>query len=223
MTDYERVSEQTTSDLDFGKSSVFSQESVNLKAYKEMMAHYPDAYPDMQRYMDTLSPDDLIGRGVYKVVYPYQLGKVAAFFVNGCGPRMLKMEFYERKLLHCIVPELIPDIHLATMKPPVLVTDRVFGTFDYSKLPVSKDEVSNDQIRYTTHRLGQIGVTIDFCHEDNFTLDAEGYAVYVDSLYGDMWNKELVKDAIDNLPDERRDNAQHYLSRLSLVQAQRRI
>jgi hypothetical protein len=180
-----------------------------------------EAGPWLQDYINGLAPADLIGDGFHKVVYPYGDNHVAAFYTRPVPPSLIKLEYYSRKLFHTFFPGLIPDIKLASSKPPLLIVERVDGitVFEHS-LYLSSQEDSRrralNAIDNTKKTLNQFGNIID-TKEDNFIVTKDGNAYYVDGIFVNAADRKALLDEARTLPSPRKDKAIYYLNRLDLI------
>jgi hypothetical protein len=182
---------------------------VSTTHHSKMRSLIDDAAQPFRQFMEGLSSDALLGAGADKVVYPYGPNGVAAFMKVEQSPQAMKREFYERKLAATILPECVPEIHLASTKPPVLLIDKVIGAPVLDDRTKSASEFAR---KSTVRKFKDIGITIDPYYK-NFVIDETGTAVYVDSIDIKTWDIPDIETAIDSLPDIRKQKAQIYLHR----------
>lgn len=81
--------------------------------------------------METNMPEVPLGMGSEKVVYPYgdDGDRVVAFIYNShdrsTSAGDMKGKFYAGKLLHVLMPENFPDVHMTGSQPPMIIAERI--------------------------------------------------------------------------------------------------
>jgi len=180
---------------------------------------YPTAHPAAQMLLDEVMLTPPLASGTEKVIYPYGYGenKVVAFMTTDWAqsyysPEQQKVNFYRRKLLHLLLPQHIPDIHLAGTAPKMLILDRVEEppTSEVSAVAAIRELFA---VRRLCRKLDALGVRYQ-AGDINFMTDRTGTINYVDNVV--TWNtkKPFVKSSIDKLEPQEKAKALRYLNRL---------
>lgn len=189
---------------------------------------YEQAGPQARRKLEAITQVSPAGTGVEKIVYEFGSDKVVSLLAphspetasKDYSPDALKRTFYQRKLLHLLAPECVPDIHLAGTAPPILVLERVqrpAGKAEFLKaIDLRKQKIQNGERPLSA--LFALGVGIDPTG-DNIILAKNGSTVYVDNPTGAM-NKDVLEEAIAELPELKRRKALKYMDRLESLGAE---
>jgi hypothetical protein len=186
-------------------------------AGKRLADIYVDAHPAAQSLIDRVSQQPPLGMGTEKLVYPYGEGKVASFMTRHWStthytPERQKANFYRRKLLHLLLPDGIPDIHLAGTVPPMLILERI-------EPPANKVLQALAAIRRPRakrrlkQKLQSLGIGYELNPAD-FVTNRKGKSSYVDNLNHDGMDRPAVEAAIEDLSPEEQAKALRYLARL---------
>ncbi|MDO8429812.1 MAG: hypothetical protein Q7S73_00385 [bacterium] len=100
---------------------------------------------------------------------------------------LIKARFYLTKILHMLSPENMPDIHLVSSNPKLIVMDKVEGN---DLVDEEKDWKKRQQeIKKLKDKFSNIGINILDDTPANFRYDYNGNLVYLDNLY--PWGQSL--------------------------------
>jgi len=153
-----------------------------------------------------------LGYGAQKVVYEYGDDNVIAFFGRSNNPEraeQMKREFYQRKLMHLLMPDNFPDIHLAGSQPGVMISEKINPGPDVkSRLEKYKRKLNQFKLKRS---LKKIGVGVDSGSSANFILDDKGNEVYVDDPY--LYPTKKMLKLINQLDEVQKQQAMRYISR----------
>lgn len=165
----------------------------------------------------------IIGRGKDKIVYehPTDESKVVAVFKSQGWPlEMIKSRFYLNKILSLLLPDNIPNIHLAASEPFSLILDKVSGVL-LNKHKVFKHFKANRLIQ----KMRDLGVDID-AYDANFIIDKDsGDIKYIDTFSIPIsdprysYSRDKLHSAITReLRGDQLSSANGYLNRLDNLQ-----
>jgi hypothetical protein len=205
---------QLAQTLEFGRR-------MRAKQFQRLhSAHHASASPYVQAILDDLSGEHQVGNGDFKLVYNYLPGKVVGFYkdpVNEACDLAIRREFYARKVAHALLPDLIPNIHLAVTNPGLLIVDKVEETATFRRDPSYGTEKDAQilSMHETVSALAAKGITVD-AHRDNIILNNDGHGVYIDDVYGECcdWDMPLVNMSIGKLPNHQQIAAGRHLGRV---------
>lgn len=138
-----------------------------------------------------------IGSGLEKDVFDYDGRRVISFFTHASSEArylapMVKTFYYSAKLGHLLLPDNIPDAHLAVGSPPAIIFDRVYG---------ERDDITLEERHQFRLMLMTIGIT-QACDlaDGNLIRRGDGSLVYVDTLNaGVLINNSRLDAYIDTL------------------------
>jgi|GEM_PF-4871283 len=139
-----------------------------------------------------------VGSGMEKDVFDYGENTVISFFTHASlepamiAP-MLKTLYYSAKLGHLLMPDSIPDAHLAVSRPPAIVFDKVEG---------ERHGITFAERGAFRRRLESLGIThaCDLA-DGNLIRRPDGSLAYVDTVNGYMLIRNPELDAhIQTLP-----------------------
>lgn len=124
-----------------------------------------------------------VGSGLEKDVFDYREGQVISFFTHvSIEPQKLaaalKTYYYAAKLGHLLLPNHIPDAHLAASRPAAIVFDKIYG---------EKDDITYEERHAFRRRLESIGIT-SACDlaDGNLIRQSNGVIAYVDTINASM-------------------------------------
>lgn len=210
------VTESRTISEDWGKSSEVRSARERLEGI------YDTAHPAAQRLIEKKRDEEPLGAGAEKVVYAHGDKKVLAFLTERKKepnlPDRMKESFYISKILHLLLPENIPDIHLAGSQPAVMVAERINPPDNYGKRILSRLKKPFAKA-LLVHRIHKLGVFVD-TFPSNFMLNSSGKPNYIDSFifsYSLMSGK--LERALQDLPDAERQKGRRYVERLKQLEA----
>lgn len=180
-----------------------------------------NAHPAAQKLMDRVGHEVPLGDGAEKVVYPYGDEKVVAFLSDhpayserDHSPEAMKVTYYQQKLLHLLLPENIPDIHLAGSSPPMLIMDKIERPTSLKEKVVATIKRPFSRFRLT-RKLNRLGIYAD-TSPGNFVSSAEGVSNYVDT-FSWLMDGKTIERSMRKLPAAEQAKAKKYLSRLETL------
>lgn len=163
--------------------------------------------------IDRLTTEDYVASGVEKDVFDYGDGTVISFFTHAnlepamMAP-MLKTLYYSAKLGHLLMPDSIPDAHLAVSRPPAIVFDKVEG---------ERDGITYEERHAFRRRLESVGI-VHACDlaDGNLIRRPGGSLAYVDIVNAHMLIRNPELDTyIQTLPAETAREANRLRERLA--------
>lgn len=163
--------------------------------------------------IDRLTAEDYVASGVEKDVFDYGDGTVISFFTHAnlepamMAP-MLKTLYYSAKLGHLLMPDSIPDAHLAVSRPPAIVFDKVEG---------ERDGITYEERHAFRRRLESVGI-VHACDlaDGNLIRRPDGSLAYVDIVNAHMLIRNPELDTyIQTLPAETAREANRLRERLA--------
>lgn len=202
------------------KPKLEEQQSNNFNETIESKRTY------FKNWVENIKKLNEIGSGAEKQVFvhPEDSNKAVAIFFQDRSVLEIKERFYVNKILHMLYPNIIPDIHLASTSPSVLIIDHVMGKHLKESNLIHKFFRSSIKRRFE-----KIGVSIDNGIENNFMIDKAGKIFYVDGFltfgfkyyeYGDDSSIIRLLKEINKLEPESRSVALNYFKRIQYLNNQ---
>ncbi|HET7528686.1 MAG TPA: hypothetical protein VFJ84_00455 [Candidatus Saccharimonadales bacterium] len=159
-----------------------------------------------------------IGSGCEKDVFDYDGHRVISFFTHASlEPRyvapMVKTFYYSAKLGHLLLPDNIPDAHLALASPPAIIFDRVYG---------ERDNITLEERHGFRLMLERIGIT-QACDlaDGNLIRRPDGSLAYVDTVNaGRLINNPELDAYIETLDPETAQEARRLQARAAFHHSQ---
>lgn len=187
-------------------------------AIANLESRYP-THPRATRLIEGIWEEVPLGHGGEKVVYtlPKEPSKVVAF-LHGTHEKWLydkphdypssevKARFYLAKLINVLSPGLVPDAHYAGSHPPLLVAEKIEG----KKLDEEDDQ---EAIRETRRKFRELGLDIDYS-ASNFRQQEDKTYTYLDTIELMDFNPELIRKALNELPEDKKRLGLRFLARL---------
>jgi hypothetical protein len=171
--------------------------SLTAKQYVQARLDYiyGNANLPARQLIDSLRDQPPLGEGERKVAYPHGEDKVVAFLSPKWAPsdpslygdylvhdpNSMKKRFYSKKILHALLPEYVPDIHMVGSRPGMEITDRVFSADPTKPVTILQSLKRHVSLKRMERKITKLGLEHDG-YVDNIIYDDSDKAHYVDDL-----------------------------------------
>lgn len=188
-----------------------------------------------ENFRPIINPDRPLGEGSEKQVFEHKDNPDLAVGVYREqiqeSPETTKGRYYIQKIAHLLMPDNIPDIHLAASDPHMVVTDKL-DVDELRTAALYEYTVGKKKIDEAFARLMDFGIEIDDDHSRNFVYDndlqvkfSDVLAPWVSDEHSDfllepMWDSEKLRASLEALPDKSREKGLKYLERLEALKSQ---
>ncbi len=186
---------------------------------------YGNACLPARQLIDSLRDQPPLGEGERKIVYPHGKDKVAAFLSPEWAPsdpslygdylvhdtNSMKKRFYSKKILHALLPDYVPDIHMVGSRPGMEISDRVFPADPTEPATILQSIKRYVSLKKMERKITKLGLEHDG-YIENIIYDASDKAHYVDDLRYD--SLEGIRKGIKRLEKADRARATRWLERM---------